>query len=118
MTRLAGGTGLRSLWSPQAAVTDDEMAIIGSLTDLEFLQLDGSNVTDKGFAHVANLKKLTLLDMSLTGTNLTDSSVETLAGLKSLKKLNINRSRISPAGIERLKQALPKTNMSTARRPD
>ena len=46
------------------------MAIIGGFTDLEFLQLDGSNVTDQGFAHVANLKKLTILDMP--GVRITD----------------------------------------------
>ena len=67
---LAGRIGLRQLWLPEAAVTDDEMAIIGSLSDLEFLQLDGSNITDKGFAHLANLKKLTLLDMP--GVRITD----------------------------------------------
>ncbi len=39
------------------------MAIIGSFADLDFLKLDGSNVTDRGFAQVANLKKLTILDM-------------------------------------------------------
>jgi internalin A len=115
VTGLAGRTGLRGLWLPQAAVTDDEMAIIGSFTNLEFLQLDGSNVTDRGFAHVANLKKLTILDMSLTGTKLTDSSIETLAGFQSLKSLNLDRSRMSPAGIERLKRALPKARISSAR---
>ena len=44
----------------------------------------------------------------MTETELTDSSVETLAGFQSLKSLNLDRSGISPAGIERLKQALPK----------
>jgi Leucine-rich repeat (LRR) protein len=70
VTGLAGRTGLRGLWLPHAAVTDDEMAIIGEFTDLEFLQLDGSNVTDRGFARVANLKKLTILDMP--GVRITD----------------------------------------------
>ena len=70
VTGLAGRTGLRHLWLPQAAVTDDEMAIIGGFADLEVLQLDGSNVTDRGFAHVANLKKLTILDMP--GVRITD----------------------------------------------
>ena len=50
---LTGKTGLRELWLRQAAVTDDEMAIIGRFADLEVLQLDGSNVTDRGFAQVA-----------------------------------------------------------------
>ena len=79
---LAGKTGLRRLWLPQAAVTDDEMAIIGGFTDLEFLQLDGSNVTDRGFAHVANLKKLTILDMP--GVRITD-----LAPVADLVQLDV-----------------------------
>jgi internalin A len=82
VTGLAGRTGLRHLWLPQAAVTDDEMAIIGSFTDLEFLQLDGSNVTDRGFAHVANLKKLTILD--IPGVRITD-----LAPVADLVRLDL-----------------------------
>jgi Leucine-rich repeat (LRR) protein len=70
VTGLAGRTGLRHLWLPQAPVTDDEMAIIGRMTDLEALQLDGSEVSDHGFAHVATLKKLTILDMP--GVRITD----------------------------------------------
>ena len=90
---LAGRTGLRSLWLPQAAVTDDEMAIIGAFTDLEFLQLDGSNVTDKGFAHVANLKKLTILDMP--GVRITD--LAPVADLVQLDLLILAPGRATPA---------------------
>ena len=90
---LAGRTGIRSLWLPQAAVTDDEMAIIGSFTDLEFLQLDGSNVTDQGFAHVANLKKLTILDMP--GVRITD--LAPVADLVQLDLLVLARGRATAA---------------------
>ena len=90
---LAGRTGLRSLWLPQAAVTDDEMAIIGGFTDLEFLQLDGSNVTDRGFAHVANLKKLTILDMP--GVRITD--LAPVADLVQLDLLVLAPARATPA---------------------
>jgi len=79
---LTGKTGLRRLWLPEAAVTDDEMAIIGGFADLELLQLDGSNVTDRGFAHVANLKELSLLDMP--GVRITD-----LAPVADLTQLDI-----------------------------
>jgi hypothetical protein len=65
------------------------------------------------------LKSLKSLEtLSLTETELTDSSVETLAGFQSLKSLNLDRSGISPAGIERLKQALPKARISSARMPE
>ena len=90
---LAGRTGIRSLWLPQAAVTDDEMAIIGGFTDLEFLQLDGSNVTDQGFAHVANLKKLTILDMP--GVRITD--LAPVADLVQLDLLVLAPDRATPA---------------------
>ena len=90
---LTGKTGLRRLWLPQAAVTDDEMAIIGGFTDLEFLQLDGSNVTDRGFAHVANLKKLSLLDMP--GVRITD--LAPVADLVQLDLLVLAPDRATPA---------------------
>jgi internalin A len=98
---LTGKTGLRSLWLRKAAVTDDEMAIIGAFTDLEFLQLDGSNVTDRGFAHVANLKKLTILDMP--GVHITDlAPVADLAQLDllflALARATSERSAPGPGG--------------------
>lgn len=98
---LAGKTGVRELWLPQAAVTDDEMAIIGGFTDLKVLQLDGSNMTDRGFARVANLKKLTLLDMP--GVHITDlAPVADLAQLDVLSlaptRANFARSVPSPGG--------------------
>jgi Leucine-rich repeat (LRR) protein len=92
VTGLAGRTKLRSLWLPQAAVTDDEMAIIGEFTDLEFLQLDGSNVTDRGFAHVANLRKLTILDMP--GVRITD--LAPVADLVQLDLLVLAPARATP----------------------
>jgi internalin A len=98
---LAGRTGLRELWLRKAAVTDDEMAIIGRFADLEVLQLDGSNVTDRGFAQVANLKKLTILDMP--GVRITDlAPVADLAQLDVLSlaptRATFARSVPSPGG--------------------
>ena len=58
------------------------MAIIGGFADLEILQVDGRNVTDRGFAHVANLKELSLLDMP--GVRITD-----LAPVADLMQLDL-----------------------------
>ena len=90
---LTGKTGLRRLWLPEAAVTDDEMAIIGGFADLEVLQLDGSNVTDRGFAHVANLKELSLLEMP--GVRITD--LAPVADLVQLDLLVLAPARATPA---------------------
>jgi hypothetical protein len=90
---LTGKAGLRRLWLPEAAVTDDEMAIIGGLADLELLQLDGRNVTDRGFAHVANLKELSLLDMP--GVRITD--LAPVADLAQLDVLGLAPARATAA---------------------
>ena len=90
---LTGKTRLRRLWLPEAAVTDDEMAIIGGFADLEVLQLDGRNVTDRGFAHVANLKELSLLDMP--GVRITD--LAPVADLVQLDLLVLGPNRAAPA---------------------
>ncbi len=98
---LTGKTRLRRLWLPEAAVTDEEMAIIGGFADLEVLQLDGRNVTDRGFAQVANLKELSLLDMP--GVRITDlAPVADLAQLDVLflapTRATFARSVPSPGG--------------------
>jgi Leucine-rich repeat (LRR) protein len=94
-------------------MTDAGLDHVASLTSLWRLRLDRSAITDAGLARLKSLKSLETL--SLTETKLTDSSVETLAGFQSLKSLNLDRSGISPASIERLKQALPKARISSAR---
>jgi hypothetical protein len=90
---LAGKAGLRRLWLREAAVTDDEMAIIGGFADLEVLQVDGRNVTDRGFAHVANLKELCVLEMP--GVRITD--LAPVADLMQLDLLILPPARATPA---------------------
>ncbi len=89
---LKGKTGLQQIWLQHAAVTDEEMAIIGGF-DLDVLQVDGSNVTDRGFAHVANLKKLTILDMP--GVRITD--LAPVADLTQLDVLFLHPTRATSA---------------------
>lgn len=112
---LKGKTGLRRLWLPEAAVTDDEMATIGGFADLELLQLDGSNVTDRGFAQVANLKELSLLEMP--GVRITDlAPVADLAQLDVLglapARSTSARSAPSPGGPSSLGPLRRLTNLT------
>jgi internalin A len=90
---LKGKTSLRRLWLPEAAVTDDEMAIIGGFSELEVLKLDGRNVTDRGFAHLANLKELSLLEMP--GVRITD--LAPVADLVQLDLLVLAPAKATPA---------------------
>ena len=43
----------------------------------------------------------------LSDTAITDAGLDTLAGMKQLHRLTINKTKVTPAAIERLKKAIP-----------
>ncbi len=61
--------------------TDVEAQHIAALTELDWLVLDDTKITDNGLAH--------------------------LAGLKKLGRLDLGRTQVTRAGVERLHRALP-----------
>jgi hypothetical protein len=82
---------LQSIWLQVAAVSDGDLARLAGLTRLEELLLNGRNVTDAGFAHLANLKSLRWLE--LPGCHVGDLSA--LSGLKDLERINLHGGRQS-----------------------
>ena len=64
---------------------------------------------DDGVKHLLQLT--TLEELSLQSSKLTDASIDHLARLTSLRKLHVGGG-ITPAGRERLKMLLPKTEVS------
>jgi hypothetical protein len=58
-----------------------------------------------------NLKSLKYLAIKRTAVS--DASIEYLSQLKSIKELYIAETRITPAGVARLRAALPNYNIST-----
>ena len=62
-------------------------------------------MTDDGLAklvHLQQLEELWLLD-----TAVTDAGVEHLAKLKNLRELDLILTQVTPQGVERLRTALP-----------
>ena len=55
--------------------------------------------------------------LSLSFTQVTDQGLEALKGLNQLKALNVGRTTISGAGIERLRKALPKVRVGNRQPP-
>jgi hypothetical protein len=114
-----------------AEIGDEGLAHLGRLTELKHLSLPTSKVTDKGLAHLVNLKRLESLrlwsgritdeglktisgieglkGLTLFGaSNVTEAGLQHLAGMKHLNFLHIADATLSPAAIDRLKQALPR----------
>jgi hypothetical protein len=63
------------------------------------------DVTDALLKHLAGLKQLQTLDLSLT--KVTDAGLKHLAGLKQLRLLDLDHTRVTDKGEADLKKALP-----------
>ena len=74
------------------------------------LKQDVPKVSDAGLAGLAGLNKLSLL--SLDKTDITDASIVQLSKFRHLKSLDIDGTKITKEGWERLAKALPNTLVS------
>lgn len=74
---------------------------LGSLTNLEFLNLNYTQVTDAGLERVKGLNKLT--SVGLVSTQVTDAGLEHLNGLTRLETLGLLDTQVTDAGLEHLK---------------
>jgi internalin A len=81
-------------------VTDDDLARLSELVDLQWLSLYGSEVTDEGLSHLSGLPKLTLLNLTKTG--ITDDGVAALGRIGSLRTVHLTETKVTPSGVERL----------------
>ncbi len=119
---LANMPQLVNLYLGGTQVTDAGLPRIGKLPELVLLDLCDCAITDKGLRSLGHFKQLQHLWLSKTiryGENdrsqLTDGAVEYLSTLKTLIDLQIADSQLTDDGLSRLREALPKTNISTTR---
>ena len=80
------------------------------LSNLAFLDLSETAITDHAVASLARLSKLR--GLLLRDTRITDASVPHLLKLKSLEQLDIRLTEISPAGSAKLIRAFPQGNIT------
>jgi hypothetical protein len=72
---------------------------------LTVLALFETNITDQGVAELANLSNLERLNLSTTGVG--DAGISKLSGLTKLKNLYLSDTNVTQAGVDSLKKALP-----------
>ncbi|MCE9562928.1 MAG: protein kinase [Planctomycetes bacterium] len=98
-------TSLETLHIDGTRLSESQAKLIAGLPRLKSLELPNCDLTDKGFTELA---RLTMLDrLHLTVPSVTDASVEHLAAMKLLRVLDIRGTRITEAGFNKLKAALP-----------
>lgn len=84
------------------------------LTELRHLTLVGCGLTDAGVGHLKGLTRLEHLDLSETGIG--DAGLEHLNGLAGLRVLIVRKTDITEAGVRKLRQHLPKCEVTRSPR--
>ena len=80
---------------------DDEAVYLRRLTNLEWLSLRATRITDAGLEHLEGLARLE--ELYLSRTNITDAGLEHLKRLTNLTWLNLSDTQVTDAGLEHLK---------------
>ena len=110
-------------------VTDEVLAPLATMTQVAWLNLAGTKITDTGLVHLAALKGLEklhlertaigdeglkqlsglekLVYLNLYGTQVTDAGLVHLESLKGLRRLYVWQTKVTPEGIAKLKEKLP-----------
>ena len=82
-------------------ITIERLKQIGTMTNVEVLDLQDVNLTASGLNHLERLTKLRSLNL-FRNKRLTDSAMDTLVKFSQLEELNISSTQITNAGLGRL----------------
>jgi hypothetical protein len=128
---LRDAPNLKIVFLGNAAHTAVHLDEIGQLEQLDRLTLENCTMQDDGFHHLGRLSNVTTLTVSgrqpvgvtglkhiaqikslqqltLNPCSVTDDELQLLAELPNLKDLYLRGPNLTPDGVDRLKQALPK----------
>jgi len=85
-------------------ITDEDMAHVAALTNLEDLDLTSVSLGDAGLAHLAKLTSLKILRLHAVGGKITDEGLRFLSALTNLEELELGGlSRVEGPGLSHLK---------------
>lgn len=111
------------------AINDEDLQIVEKLPWLRFLDVSGTDVSDRGVVRIARSRRLISLGLSgtfvtdrgvsalssnlllesldLEDTDITDDSLVSLSSMRSLRHLKLGGSRVTAAGVRQFRLANP-----------
>jgi hypothetical protein len=100
-----GSVGSDLLWLDlsRTGITDAGLKVLAKMPHLQHLDLRGTAVGDDGVRALAGLSHLETL--SLYGTGVTDAGLEALQGLPSLRRLYVGGTPVTEPGLDALRKA-------------
>jgi hypothetical protein len=85
---------------PENRLTDNGLAPLAKLPNLELLGIYGNRITDQGVVHIQQLPSLRALALN---TDVGDAALAKLSSLPRLENLDLTQSRITDASLAHLK---------------
>jgi hypothetical protein len=101
--------GLESLGLMRTAVSDAGLEQLKGLRNLKTLELRETRITDAGLKSLKEMKALE--NLTLSGCPVTDAGLETLKGMIGLKYINLVGCKTTETGRAALRRALPKAKV-------
>ena len=101
LAHLHGLRQLEWLTISNTKITDAGLVHLHGLRQLQWLLLDQTKVTDAGLIHLQCLSQLDTLDLS--NTRITDAGLAHLQGLKRLQTLRLRHTEVTDAGLVHLR---------------
>ena len=108
--RLAHATELRYLFLAKTGVTDQALRYLKKLANLRELHLEDNPIVESGLVHLKGLSQLEILGLS--GTKVDDKSLRHLKGLARLENLYLNYTPVTSKCVSHLK-GLPRLEVLT-----
>lgn len=93
----AGDLQRLDLSANRSRITDHELGFLAHLTELEWLDLNGTAISNGGLASLCGLSGLRTLKLAATGV--TDAGLQVLHHLPHLELLNLAGTAITDAGL-------------------
>jgi len=93
---------IASVDASDSKVSDDDLALIAALKNLQELDLTNTGVTDAGLQHLTRMRSLEKL--WLDGTKVTDQGLNALKQLPNLIKVSFTSTEVSDSSIISLKE--------------
>lgn len=108
MTRISifGKRYINSTNKPSATHADLLLKKISKLKELRNLDLEASDMTDEGLKAIGGLKHMEILSLD-ANENISDASFATLSQFKHLKTLRLDRTKVTPEGLEQFMKSSP-----------